>query len=93
MAKEHLAGRFELVYVVANSIMNLTTQDEQLGVFTNAAAHLAPGGHFVVELIVPQLRRVPPSETGWIFKMDPNHVAIETSTTSRTRWPGPITGK
>ena len=59
MAKERLSGSFELVYVVANSIMNLTTQDEQLEVFANAAAHLAPGGHFVVELIVPQLRRVP----------------------------------
>jgi SAM-dependent methyltransferase len=63
---------------MANSLMNLTTQEEQLEVFANAAAHLAPGGHFVVELIVPQLRRVPPSESAWIFKMDPNHVGIET---------------
>ncbi len=78
MAKARLSGSFELVYVVANSIMNLTTQEEQLEVFANAAAHLAPGGHFVVELIVPQLRRVPPSETGWVFKMEPNHVGIET---------------
>ena len=78
MATERVAPSFELVYVVANSIMNLTTQEEQLGVFSNAAAHLAPGGHFVVELIVPQLRRVPSSETGWIFRMDPNHVGIET---------------
>jgi SAM-dependent methyltransferase len=78
MANERLPGSFKLVYVVANSIMNLTTQEEQLAVIANAAAHLAPGGHFVVELIVPQLRRVPLSETGWIFKMDPNHVGIET---------------
>jgi Methyltransferase domain len=78
MAKERVAGSFALVYVVANSIMNLTTQEEQLEVFTNAAAHLESGGRFVVELIVPQLRRVPPSQTGWIFKMDPNHVGIET---------------
>jgi SAM-dependent methyltransferase len=78
MAKVRVAGSFELVYVVANSIMNLTTQEEQLGVFANAAAHLAPGGHFVVELIVPQLRRVPPSEAGWIFQMDSDHVGIET---------------
>ena len=78
MAKERVPGRFELVYLVANSIMNLTTQEEQLAVFANAAAHLAPGGHFVVELIVPQLRRVPLSETGWIFRMDPDHVGIET---------------
>lgn len=78
MAAARVAGSFELVYVVANSIMNLTTQEEQLAVFSNAAAHLAPAGHFVVELIVPELRRVPPSETGWIFSMDPNHVGIET---------------
>jgi hypothetical protein len=78
MAKVRVAGSFELVYVVANSIMNLTTQEEQLGVFANAAAHLAPGAHFVVELIVPQLRRVPPSEAGWIFQMDSDHVGIET---------------
>jgi SAM-dependent methyltransferase len=78
MANERVAGSCELVYVVANSIMNLTTQEEQLAVFANAAAHLAPGGHFVVELMVPQLRRVPSSEMGWIFAMDPDHVGIET---------------
>ena len=77
MAKVRLAERFKLVYVVANSIMNLTTQEEQLEVFANAASHLTPGGHFVVELIVPQIRRVPASEAGWIFKMDPTHVGIE----------------
>ncbi len=78
MAKERLSDVFTLVYVVANSLMNLTTQEEQVAVFANAAAHLAPGGHFVVELIIPQLRRVPLSETGWIFRMEPHHVGIET---------------
>jgi hypothetical protein len=78
MASERVAGSFELVYVVANSIMNLTSQEEQRATCVNAAAHLAPGGRFVVELIVPQLRRVPPSQAGWIFQMDPDHVGIET---------------
>jgi hypothetical protein len=41
-------GSFSLVYIVANSIMNVTTQQEQLAVFANAAAHLQPGGSFVV---------------------------------------------
>ena len=54
------SGAFTLVYLVANTIMNVTAQDDQLAVFANAAAHLGPGGCFVVELIVPQLRRVPP---------------------------------
>ena len=78
MATTRLPGSFDLVYVVANSIMNLTTQEEQIAVFSNAATHLALGGHFVVELIVPQLRRVPPSEVGWVFRLDPDHVGIET---------------
>lgn len=69
---------FTLVYLVANTIMNVTTQDEQLAVFANAAAHLEPGGCFAVEVIVPQLRRVPPGESGWIFTLDPDHVGIET---------------
>ena len=31
-------GPFTLVYLVANSIMNVTTQDDQVAVFANAAA-------------------------------------------------------
>jgi hypothetical protein len=58
--------------------MNVTTQDDQLAVFANAAAHLEPGGCFVVEVIVPQLRRVPPGETARVFTLDPGHVGIET---------------
>jgi SAM-dependent methyltransferase len=78
MTTTRVPGTFELVYLVANSIMNVTTQEEQLAVFTNAAAHLEPGGSFVVEVIVPQLRRVPPGEVGRIFTLDPDHVGIET---------------
>jgi SAM-dependent methyltransferase len=78
MTRERMSENFQLVYVVANSIMNVTTQEEQLAVCANAADHLTPGGHFVVELIVPQLRRVPPSETARVFRLDPDHVGIET---------------
>ena len=69
---------FTLVYLVANTIMNVTTQDAQLAVFANAAAQLAPGGCFVVEVIFPQLRRVPPGETARVFTLDRDHVGIET---------------
>lgn len=78
MSSTRVPGTFQLVYVVANSLMNLTTQEEQIAVCTNAAAHLGRGGHFVVELVVPQLRRVPPSETARVFTLDPDHVGIET---------------
>jgi len=69
---------FTLVYLVANTIMNVTTQDDQLAVFANAASHLEAGGCFVVEVIIPQLRRVPPGETARVFTLDPDHVGIET---------------
>jgi SAM-dependent methyltransferase len=69
---------FTLVYLVANTIMNVTTQDDQIAVFANAAAHLEPGGCFVIEVIVPQLRRVPPGETARVFRHEPGHVGVET---------------
>ena len=55
-------GAFRLVYLVFNTIMNVTTQDAQVATFENAAAHLEPGGCFVVECMVPDLRRLPPGE-------------------------------
>ena len=56
-------GSFSVVYLVFNTIMNLTTQSAQVACFRNAAAHLAPGGCFVIEVGVPELRRLPPGET------------------------------
>jgi SAM-dependent methyltransferase len=78
MTSTRVPGTFTLVYLVANTIMNVTTQDEQAAVFANAAAHLAPSGCFLVDVIVPQLRSVPRGEVGWIFTLDPDHVGIET---------------
>lgn len=78
MATTRVGGSFRLVYLVANTIMNLTTQDEQLSVFANAAVHLEPGGCFVLEVVVPQLRRLPPGELGRVFRLQPGHVGIET---------------
>jgi len=78
MTTTRVPGPCTLVYLVANTLMNVTTQDEQVAVFGNAAAHLEPGGRFVVELIVPQLRSVPPGEAGRVFRLDQDHVGIET---------------
>jgi SAM-dependent methyltransferase len=78
MSTTRVPGEFALVYLVFNTIMNLTTQDEQVAVFSNAAAHLSPGGVFVVEVLVPQLRRLPPAELGRVFAMDEDHIGIET---------------
>jgi SAM-dependent methyltransferase len=78
MTSTRVPGSFRLVYLVANTIMNVTTQDDQLAVFANAAAHLEPGGCFVVQVIVPQLRTVPPGQVGRVFTLRPEHVGVET---------------
>lgn len=71
-------GSFALAYLVANSIMNVTTQEEQLAVFGNAAAHLGPGGRFVVSVIVPRLQEVALGVKSRVFTHSPDHVGIET---------------
>ena len=68
---------FTVAYLVANTIMNLTTQDEQVACFQNVAAHLEPGGYFVIEVLVPGLRRLPPGETFQVFDVGPGHVGID----------------
>ena len=62
IAQARAPGSYSLVYLVFNTIMNLTTQDEQVACFVNAAAHLEDGGRFVVE-VVPDLQRLPVGET------------------------------
>ncbi len=55
-----VGGTFRLAYLLYNTITNLTTQDEQVECFRNVAAHLEPGGRFVIEVFVPILQRLPP---------------------------------
>jgi SAM-dependent methyltransferase len=70
-------GTFRLVYLVYNTIENLTTQDEQVECFSNAAAHLEPGGCFVIEVEVPALQRLPPGETVRAFSVQPPHLGFD----------------
>ncbi|MFE7134496.1 class I SAM-dependent DNA methyltransferase [Streptomyces sp. NPDC057638] len=75
-ATTRVDGTFSVVYLLYNTIMNLTTQAEQVACFRNAAAHLEPGGCFVIEVMIPELRRLPAGQnivpyhagpTGWAF--------------------------
>jgi SAM-dependent methyltransferase len=68
---------FSVAYLVANTIMNLTTQDEQVACFRNAARHLEPGGCFVIEVLVPGLRRLPPGEIFQPFDVSPSHLGFD----------------
>ena len=70
-------GRFTLAYLIRNTIMNLTTQDQQVACFRNVAAHLEPGGCFVIEVMVPELQRLPPGETVHAFAVTPSHLGFE----------------
>ena len=62
-ATTKVKGNFQLVFLVFNTITNLTTQDAQIECFRNAAAHLESGGYFVIETFIPELRRLPHGET------------------------------
>ena len=77
MATAPMPGSFRLVYLVFNTIENLTSQDAQVACFCNAAAHLEPGGFFVVEVEVPQLRRLPPGETVRPFEVTAEHLGFD----------------
>lgn len=72
-------GTFAVVYLLRNTITNLTSQDEQVDCFRNAARHLRPGGAFVVENYVPELRRLPPGETTHVFAATSTHIGVDES--------------
>jgi SAM-dependent methyltransferase len=72
-ATARVGGTFRLAYLVYNTIMNLTTQAAQVACFRNVADHLEPGGRFVIEVGVPDLRRLPPGEQYLVFDAGETH--------------------
>jgi SAM-dependent methyltransferase len=77
MTTTRVDGAFGLVYLVFNTINNLLTQDAQVACFENAAAHLAPGGCFVVEVGVPALQWLPPGERIRPFEATDTHLGFD----------------
>jgi SAM-dependent methyltransferase len=78
MATARAPGAYTLVYLVYNAISCLLTQSEQVACFRNAARHMAPGGRFVIELWVPELRKLPPGQRAIVWKSAPGYVALDT---------------
>ena len=76
-ATTRVAGTFSLAYVVFNTIENLTTQEAQVACFRNVAAHLEPGGRFVVEVEVPAVQWLAPGETMRVFEASETHWGID----------------
>jgi SAM-dependent methyltransferase len=77
MATTRVEGSFGLVYLVFNTLVNLTSQDAQVACFENAAAHLEPGGCFVVEVGIPQLRRLPPGDRARAFAVEDGYWGLD----------------
>ena len=77
MTTARLPGSFRLAYLVFNTIGNLITQDQQVTCFANASAHLEVGGYFVVEVGVPDLRRLPPGEDALVFSHSAGYVGYD----------------
>ncbi|MEJ6392309.1 class I SAM-dependent methyltransferase [Gymnodinialimonas sp. 2305UL16-5] len=77
MTSTRVAGEFSLVFLVFNTIDNLTAQDAQIACFKNASRHLAPGGRFLVETLLPPLQKLPFGETRLAFARSDHHVGID----------------
>src|SRR4051794_20526135 len=78
MASAMAPGAFALVYLVYNTISNLLTQSEQVACFRNAARHLTPGGRFLIELWVPELRKLPPGQRATVWHSEPGYIGLDT---------------
>jgi SAM-dependent methyltransferase len=75
MATTRVDGEFSLVFLVFNTIFNLTTQDAQVACFQNAADHLTSGGRFVIETRVPELQKLPLGQTIVTARAEPNRIS------------------
>ncbi|HEY1414875.1 MAG TPA: class I SAM-dependent methyltransferase [Caulobacteraceae bacterium] len=85
MATGTAPGRYSLVYLVFNTISNLLSQAEQVACFRNAARHLSPGGRFVIELWVPELRKLPMGQDAIVAASEPGHFCVDTYDVLRQR--------
>lgn len=84
-ASTKLTETFRLAYLVFNTVMNLTTAEQQVACFQNVAAHLEVGGRFVIEVSVPQLQRLPPGETVRAFDVSDDHLGFDEYDTASQR--------
>jgi SAM-dependent methyltransferase len=77
MTSARAEGEFTLVFLVFNGISNVLTQEAQIAVFENAARHLVPGGRFLIELWVPDLRTLPPGRPASVFAAEAGYLGAD----------------
>jgi SAM-dependent methyltransferase len=83
MATAFVPGEYTLVYLVYNTLSNLLTQREQVDCFRNGARHLKSGGRFVIELWVPELRKLPPTQKAVVWHSECGHIGLDVYDTVR----------
>jgi SAM-dependent methyltransferase len=93
MATSTVAGQFSLVFLVWKSLSNLLTQDEQVECFANAARHLSSGGRFIVELWVPELRRLPEGQRVAPAFFSPEHLVLDEFDVAAQRCISPLSSR
>ncbi len=77
IASASAEGNFSLAYLVRNTLWNLRTQEKQVACFRNVAAHLIPGGHFVIEMFVPNLEGITPGQNIRPFRADASGMSFD----------------
>jgi SAM-dependent methyltransferase len=82
MTTTHMGRTYSLVFLVFNTIMNLTTQAAQVQCFRNASKHLTKGGKFVVETMLPALRLYPPGAIAVPSDISSGHLGFDTYETA-----------
>jgi len=78
MTCTRVEGDFSLVYLVYNGLSNLLTQQAQVECMQNAARHLPVGGRFVVEMWIPELRKLPPGQNAVVWEARPGYIGLDT---------------
>jgi len=77
MTTTRVDGAFSLVFLVFNTIDNLTSQDAQVACFQNASDHLKSGGRFAIETLVPPIQKIPFGETKLAFACSEDHMGVD----------------
>jgi SAM-dependent methyltransferase len=73
-------GQFSLIFTAFNTFFGLTGQEEQVSCFQSIAAHLTPGGVFVMEAFVPDISRFTKNQTTWVADVDLKRVWLDAAT-------------
>ena len=76
-AEFQVDSRFELIFVVCNTLFGLATQDAQVQCFQRVAEHLAAGGTFLIEAFVPDPARFVGGRNLSVSGIEPDLVTLD----------------